>query len=120
MSYKETKWVSICSADDVPADGGVAAMLDGKQIAIFHFRRLGKWYATSNACPHWNENVLARGLLGQSAGEAKVVCPLHKRSYSLQTGACLSGDVGPIETYPIRVQAGVVQVGVQRRQQEAA
>ena len=54
----------------------------------------------------------SRGLLGSAGGEAKVACPYHKTTFSLETGACLSSDLDAIRTYPVRVEGGWVHVGV--------
>ena len=63
----------------------------------------GEWYATQNSCPHKREMVLARGIVGDQAGAPKVACPLHKKTFDLRTGACLSGDALEIATFPVRV-----------------
>jgi nitrite reductase (NADH) small subunit len=108
------KWLSACRVEDIPSDGGACVLLDGEQIAIFHFARRGEWYATQNRCPHKQQMALSRGMTG-SAGEAcepKVACPFHKKTFSLQTGACLSGEDYQIRTYPVRVKGGRVYIGI--------
>jgi len=44
--------------------------------------------------------------------EPKVACPFHKKTFSLKTGLCLSGDEYEIKTYPVRVKDGKVFVGM--------
>jgi nitrite reductase (NADH) small subunit len=44
--------------------------------------------------------------------EPKVACPFHKKTFSLKTGACLSGDDYQIQTYPVKVENGMVYVGL--------
>ena len=39
-----------------------------------------------------SEFVLSRGMLGDQNGTPKVACPLHKKTFSLESGACLSGE----------------------------
>ena len=79
------------------------------QIAVFHFASRNEWYATQNMCPHRFAFVLSRGIVGDQQGEPKVSCPLHKRNFSLQTGACLTDDQTPaIETFPIRIEGDAV------------
>ena len=70
----------------------------------------GEWYATQNLCPHKQEMVLARGIVGDQAGAPKVACPLHKKTFDLRTGACLSGDPLEIATFPVRVEGDDVLV----------
>ncbi len=105
-------WHRACAADDIPADGGGCVLLEGRQIAVFNFARRGTWYATDNQCPHRQQMALARGMIGSEQDEPKVACPFHKKTFSLETGACLNDDNYQIETYPVRVEDGWVYVGV--------
>jgi len=105
-SGKPGKWLLACHVEDIPADGGACVSFGEEQIAIFHFSRRGQWYATENRCPHKQQMALSRGMTG-SAGEQcepKVACPFHKKTFSLLTGECLSGDDYRIRTYPVKVK----------------
>jgi nitrite reductase (NADH) large subunit len=104
------QWVRVASASDVPEDGGIAVRHGDAQIALFHFASRGEWYATQNMCPHKQQMVLARGILGDQADAPKVACPLHKRTFDLRTGACTSGDDLAIARFPVRVEDGSVFV----------
>ncbi len=104
------QWVRLASVRDVPTDGGVAARYGDTQIAIFHFAATGAWYATQNLCPHKREMVLARGILGDQAGTPKVACPLHKKTFDLSSGRCLSGEELEIATFPVRIDGDDVLV----------
>jgi nitrite reductase (NADH) small subunit len=105
-------WHQVATTDDIPENSGACVMYNGKQIAIYNFTSRGEWYATQNLCPHKQEMALSRGLIGDTAGEPKVACPFHKKSYSLKTGQCLSGDLYEIETYPVKVENGVIFLGI--------
>ncbi len=104
------QWVRLASARDVPVDGGVTARYGNTQIAIFNFASKGTWYATQNLCPHKREMVLSRGILGDQAGAPKVACPLHKKTFDLETGRCLSGEELEIATFPVRLEGDDVLV----------
>ena len=106
------QWVRVGRVDDFPIDGGRAVKLNGQQIAVFRFHSRGEWYACQNLCPHKRELVLARGLIGDQAGEPKVACPLHKKTFSLESGACLSGENYRVRVFPVRVEDGEVFLGV--------
>jgi len=119
VSVKETvtdiKWVMACYADDIPENGGACVKLGEEQIAVFNFSRRSEWFATQNLCPHKQQMVLSRGMIG-SAGDAcepKVACPFHKKTFSLLSGECLSGDDYQIKTYPIKVVEGRVYIGME-------
>src|SRR3954464_4187806 len=95
----DIEWVLACYTDDIPENGGVCVKHGDEQIAIFNFSRRGEWFATQNLCPHKQQMALSRGMIGSQAGEPKVACPFHKKTFSLQTGECLSGDECAIKTY---------------------
>ena len=104
----QRQWVRVASVDDVPADGGIAVRYGSQEIALFHFASRGQWYATQNSCPHSNQAVLARGILGDQGGAPKVACPLHKKTFHLENGSCLSGEPLEVATYAVRVQGADV------------
>lgn len=93
-----------CKTSDIPANGGACVLIEGEQIAIYNFTRRGEWYATQNLCPHKQQMALSRGMIGTQADEPKVACPFHKKTFSLQTGACLSDKEYEIKTYPIVIE----------------
>ena len=105
-------WIKACGTEDVPENGGTAVLINGEQIAIFNFAMKGEWYASQNMCPHKMQFVLSRGMIGSVGDdcEPKVACPFHKKTFSLKSGDCLSGDDYKIQTYPIKVEAGNVYI----------
>lgn len=105
-------WVKAASVDDFPKDGGACVLHKDKQIAVFNFSRKGEWYATDNMCPHKKQMVLSRGMIGDKAGEPKVACPFHKKTFSLKTGSNLEGEDYCVHTYPVKVEDGIVYVGI--------
>jgi nitrite reductase (NADH) small subunit len=107
-------WFFACFADDVPDNGGACVKYMDEQIAIFNFSRRGEWYATQNLCPHKKQMALSRGMIGSTGDtcEPKVACPFHKKTFSLLTGECISGDECAIKTYPIKIEEGKVYIGV--------
>jgi NAD(P)H-dependent nitrite reductase small subunit len=106
----QTSWVRLGRVESFPKDGGRALRYGGSQIAVFNFESRGEWYATQNKCPHMQDMVLARGLIGDQQGVPKVACPLHKKNFSLEDGQCLSDDEYRIRTFPVKVEDGWVFV----------
>jgi nitrite reductase (NADH) small subunit len=105
-------WFYACDAHDVPENGGVCVKYKEEQIALFNFTRLEKWYATQNECPHKKQMALSRGMIGTEQEVPKVACPFHKKTFSLETGACLQGDECDIKVYPVKVEDNKVYIGV--------
>jgi nitrite reductase (NADH) large subunit len=105
---KLQNWVSVGKVDDFPIDGGSTILYGDVQIAVYNFASQNRWYACQNMCPHMNSFVLSRGILGSAGDEPKVACPLHKKSFSLTTGKCLSGDQYAIKVFPVKVENGQV------------
>ncbi|MEW6776406.1 MAG: nitrite reductase large subunit NirB [Bdellovibrionota bacterium] len=105
---KPGAWVRVAAASDVPANGGIAFKYGDAQIAIYNLASQGRWYATQNLCPHRNQMALARGIVGDAGGVPKVACPFHKKTFSLESGECLSGEQYAIQTFPVKVAGGEV------------
>ena len=113
MSQSTTQdWHYVAMVEDVPENIGVCAKIGDLQIAVFNFSKT-EWYACQNMCPHRLDNVLSRGLIGDKKGEPMVACPHHKKSFSLRSGECLSGENYEISTFPVKVQDGKVYVAVE-------
>ncbi len=106
-----TFWFKAASIHDFPKDGGACVKYKDKQIAVFNFTRLNKWYACQNVCPHKMEMVLSRGMIGDQKGIPKVACPLHKKTFSLENGENLNSDLDAIATYPVKIEEENVYIG---------
>jgi len=114
LTEEKVTWFLACHIDDVPDNGGVCVKYQHEQIALFHFTRRGEWFATQNKCPHRRQMALSRGRIGSTKeDEPKVACPFHKKTFSLETGACLNDEeCASLKTYPVKVKDGLVYIGV--------
>lgn len=117
--FDQERWFFACQVDDVPPNGGVCVKRGEAQIALFYFARTDSWHATQNLCPHRHQMALSRGMTGSVGEEPKVACPFHKKTFSLVSGKCLSGDAYQIMVYPVKVYAGKVYIGIQPLQSSA-
>jgi len=104
----EFRWVRVTSCDNIPPREGRAVSVAGREIAIFN---LGdRFLAIDNRCPH-KGGPLSDGIITGTS----VVCPLHTWKISLVDGRverpAAPGDDG-VTTYPVRIESGVVVVGV--------
>jgi NAD(P)H-dependent nitrite reductase small subunit len=102
------RWTHVCALDDILPDSGVAALVDGRQVALFRVR--DGVHAIANFDPVSQANVLARGVVGDQGGELVVASPLYKQHFSLVTGQCLEEPAHSVPTYLARVSEGEVWV----------
>jgi nitrite reductase (NADH) small subunit len=105
-------WVDVVALDELTPGRGVAALVGGRQVAIFLVAG-GELFAVDNHDPFSETYVLSRGLVGDRDGVPKVASPMYKQSFDLRTGRCLDDDSVRIPVYPVRVESGRVQVTVQ-------
>src|SRR5262249_41280295 len=98
------QWVPIGSIADFPLDGGATIKYGRSQIAVFNFASRGPWCACQHMCPHNKAFVRSGGILGDAAGMPKVACPLHKRTFSLETGQSMTGEEYHVQTFAVKVE----------------
>lgn len=104
-------WTTVCRTDSLVPDRGVAAIVDGKQIAIFLLSD-GSIFAVDHCDPNGGAPVIARGLIGSSGGIRYVASPLLKERYDLASGLAVDADHSAfsLSTYAARVNDGTVQI----------
>lgn len=107
-----TNWFKAAPVSKFPENGGACVKVNDLQIAVFNFTSENKWYASQNVCPHKMEMVLSRGMIGEDCNTPKVACPMHKKSFSLETGENLNGEDYKISIYPVKVKEGYVYIGI--------
>ena len=105
------EWFQVGEVSDFPENSGACIKYKTKQIAVYNFTRMNKWYACQNLCPHKMEMVLAFGMIGDKDGIPKVACPMHKKNFSLEDGSNLNGDDLKIAVYPVKIENGNVYIG---------
>jgi len=106
------EWSAVCALEQIVPDTGVAALLNGRQVAIF---RVGaenpRVFAIDNFDPNSNAAVLSRGLIGSIGDRVVVASPIYKHHFDLQTGECIEAPECSVASYPVRVEDGKVWVG---------
>ena len=109
-------WLDVCALDDILPDTGVAALVEGRQIALV---RVGdadgdraEVYALDNFDPFSRAFVIARGIVGDRQGVLKIASPIFKQSFDLRTGQCLDDPAVRLASYPVRVVEGRVLVAI--------
>ena len=111
-----TRWIRITPTGNIPPREGRAVVVGDREIALFNLgpsTELGagdRFLATDNQCPH-KGGPLCDGIVTGTS----VVCPLHAWKVNLADGSVerpASEKERCIETYPVRVDGGVVVVAV--------
>ncbi|MGO2749776.1 MAG: nitrite reductase small subunit NirD [Pseudoclavibacter sp.] len=105
-------WVGVCPLAALHPERGVAAILDGTQIALF---RLGddRVFAVQQADPYSGSQVMSRGLVGTRGESVTVASPMFKQVFDLASGECLDTvgkDPRSLTTYPVRIEDSTVLV----------
>jgi nitrite reductase (NADH) small subunit len=100
----------VCSVDALVANSGVAALVNGQQIALFYLDNTV--YATSNYDPICHAFVMSRGMIGDLKGQLMVASPLHKEHYNLLTGQCFEHPELYLPVYLVQIKDQAVWVAV--------
>lgn len=96
-------WNMICKKDDLIEEAGVAAMINGEQVAIFYLPKTEEQvFAVSNWDPVGKANVMSRGLTAHLQDQWVVASPLYKQHYNLMTGQCLEEET-PLKVWSAKI-----------------
>lgn len=110
-SPDEADWTPVCRYDDLAAECGVAALVDGVQVALFRTFD-GMLYAVDNRDPFSGQYVLSRGIVGTHGDAPTVASPLFKQAFDLRTGTCVGDARTSVPVYEARRTGGSVEVRV--------
>jgi nitrite reductase (NADH) small subunit len=102
-------WRRVCLVDDLEPAWGEAALVAGRQVALF---RTGpsEVFAVAHEDPATGAHVMARGILGSRGARPTIASPLHKEVYDLETGECFSTPGLSIAAFTTRVVDGYVEI----------
>lgn len=104
-----TGWHRVCAVDDLEPAWGEAALLAGRQVALF---RTGprEVFAVAHEDPATGAHVMARGILGSKGTRPTIASPLHKEVYDLETGECFTTPGLRLAAFSTRISDGFVEV----------
>lgn len=104
-----TGWTAICRADRLTPDRGIAALVGGEPVAVFHLSD-GSTFAIGNVDPFSGASVLSRGIVGDVGGTPTVASPIFKQRFDLRTGRSLDDDAVSVPTYDVRLVDGTCEL----------
>ncbi|MEX1058387.1 MAG: nitrite reductase small subunit NirD [Natronospirillum sp.] len=105
------EWVTVGHRSDMVPGAGVGALVNGVQVALFWVPELDDGvFAVSNFCPFSDVHIIARGIVGDVAGEPVVATPLYKQHFSLLDGHCIEQPEVRLDCYAVRINGDDIQV----------
>lgn len=101
------EWIAVCKENDLIPNSGVAALVNGEQIAVFYIpQATPSFYAIGNYDPIGKANVLSRGLICSFGEDIYVASPLYKEHYNLVTGECLEQPDYKVSSWQCELRDG--------------
>jgi nitrite reductase (NADH) small subunit len=111
QSHNDSPWTAACAYHGlVPGRGAGVLLPDGSQVALFRLHD-GSLHAVGNIDPFSGAAVMSRGIVGDRAGRVCVQSPIKKQAFALDDGSCLDDPAVQLPVYPVRVWAGLVEIG---------
>ncbi len=99
-----TDWIDVCAENALADKENIIVDVDGTEVAIFKLDK--KFYAIEDVCTHDGAEIASGELEGD-----EIVCPRHGARFCVKTGEVKCAPAYEnIETFPIQITAGRVQV----------
>ena len=105
----ERTWVTVCRYDQLVPERGVAALVEGEQVALFRTFD-GMLHAIGNRDPFSGAFVLSRGIVGSAGDTPTVASPVFKQVFDLRTGRCLSDPDVAVPVHDVRRRGDAVEI----------
>ena len=110
----QKRWTKVCQKQDLVAWSGVAALVDGEQVALFYLPGSEeKVYAVSNIDPFSGASVLARGIIGSLKGSTVIASPIYKQHFDLDSGQCLEDEEVRIRVWPVQISQQDIEIALE-------
>jgi len=105
-------WTPICAFARLTPDRGVAALVEGRAVAVFLLSD-GSLHAIDNIDPISGASILSRGLIGDAAGTPTVASPMFKQRFELATGRCIDAADVAVAVHDVGLLDDVIHVRLQ-------
>ena len=99
------RWYKVGELSDYSEPGIKKVIAGNKSICVVHYQET--IYALGSKCPHAGFD-LSRGW----CSEKKLICPIHRFSYDLETGKGSPGQNDFVESYRVKIDNGSIYVGM--------
>ncbi len=98
-------WVKVAGADQLKPGNAMKVDVNGQELALYNVD--GKFFATSNICPHQG-GPLAEGMMEGCT----VVCPWHAWVFDVSNGQSPVNPRAKIPCFQVKVEGKDVLVSV--------
>ncbi len=102
----ELRWFRVCAESELKPGHARSIRLLARLYAVFNLN--GTLHGLDGACRHMKANLA----LGRVDDET-VECFMHGWRYNIRSGKCLTEDYGDVRTYPVKLEAGQVMIGLE-------
>lgn len=105
-------WLTVCDIQDIPMNGGVGALIEDEQVAIFRLKteQGEQLFALSNFDPFSSANVISRGLVGTIQNDWVVASPIYKQHFRLVDGQCVEDENVKLKSWAIKLVDNKVKI----------
>ena len=97
-------WTRVGRVDEIAPGTCKVVAVDGAQIAVFNLD--GEFFALEDICPHDGSEIASGCIIGED-----IECPRHAARFNIRTGEVTAPPAyEPIDTFPVRITDGAVEV----------
>ena len=108
-----SNFFKVAKEGTVPEGEGRAFAVEGRMVGVYLID--GEHFALNDFCPHMGAS-LASGYVEDHA----VSCPWHAWRFNVKDGTWLDNPRIRTECYTVRVKAGMIEVQIPERKEEAS
>lgn len=97
-------WITVCDENALAEKENIIVDVDGTDVAVFKID--GRFYAIEDVCTHDGAEIASGELEGD-----EIICPRHGARFCVKTGEVKCAPAYEnIASFPVRIEAGKVQV----------
>ncbi len=99
-----SEWIDVCPAEQLKPGDFEVVEAGNTLIAVFNID--GDYLAIEDVCTHDGEELTGGPIDGD-----EIVCPRHGARFCIRTGAALTPPAyDDVTTFPVRIEAGRIEV----------
>ena len=103
-------WFNV--AKETEFSPGESRLIDVDNVMVAVFNIEGEYFAIEDRCTHDDAPMLGSGMETEDIVEgSEIICPRHGARFCIKSGAALTAPAfEATETFPVRIEDGMVQV----------